>query len=41
MCRFPTKGMSATEANKLIGQYVDVKVEKALEWALEGKAVSL
>lgn len=40
-CRFPIEGLSATEANQLIGQYVDVKVEKALEWALEGKAIGL
>jgi tRNA-2-methylthio-N6-dimethylallyladenosine synthase len=39
MCRFPIKGMSADEANRLIGQYVNVKVEKALEWALEGKTI--
>jgi tRNA-2-methylthio-N6-dimethylallyladenosine synthase len=40
MCRFPIGRMSAVKANKLIGQYVNVKVEKAMEWALEGKAIS-
>jgi tRNA-2-methylthio-N6-dimethylallyladenosine synthase len=41
MCRFPLGKISAAKANKLIGEYVEVKVEKALEWALEGKAVNL
>ncbi|MBI5422274.1 MiaB/RimO family radical SAM methylthiotransferase, partial [Candidatus Peregrinibacteria bacterium] len=39
LCRFPVEGLSAAEANQLIGQYVDMKVEKALEWALEGKRI--
>jgi len=33
MCRFKA------DDPHLVGQYVDVKVEKAMEWALEGKAV--
>ncbi len=33
MCRFPS------DNQKLIGQYVNVKVEKAMEWCLEGDVV--
>lgn len=33
-CRFPA------DNPELIGQYVDVRVEKAMEWALEGKSVN-
>ncbi len=36
MCRFPLR--DGVDSADLIGKYVYVKVERAMEWALEGKA---